>query len=138
MGGYCHGMIRHGRSLCHVTWARVTVRGWVCPCSPSSLLVSFSGCPFICLPIVCLSACLFVCFSALFLSLSLFTRLSGCPLSACPLVCCLSTLVLSAGLPVFTRGAIGRVVPSLGFCPRWQPCCLVSPFLVLVPAPFVE
>ena len=134
----CQGTIRHGRSLGHVTWARVAIRGWVCPCSCSSLLVSFSGCPFVCLPVFCLSACLFVCFGAIFLSLSPFTRLSGCPLSVCLLVCCLSTLVLSTCLPVFACGAIGRVVPSLGLGPRWWPRCLVSPFLVLAPVPFVE
>ena len=131
-------MSHHGRSLGHVTWARVAVQGWVCPRSRSSLLVSFSGCPFVCLPVVCLSACLFVCFGALCLSLSPFIRLSGCLLSVCLLVCCLPALVLSACLPVFARGAIGRVVPSLGLCPRWRPRCLVSPFLVLAPAPFVE
>ena len=145
----CHGTIRHGRSLGHVTWARVAVRGWVCARSRFSLLVSFSGCPFVCLSVVCLSACLFVCFGAFCLSLSPFIRLSGCPfvwlsvclvvrLSVCPLVCCLSALVLSACLPVFARGAIARVVPSLGLCPRWRPRCLISPFLVLAPAPFVE
>ena len=47
VGGECHGTICHGRSFGHVTWARVAVRGWGSSCSRSSLLVSFSGCPFV-------------------------------------------------------------------------------------------